>query len=230
MLLDQTTRDCGVLAAFPWKKRVTLAGANVQALLRGVVPIFIGRGDPQSCGRTQALGFGWAACEIQDLREIRGARSSLCSARDEPSRLWAGRELTQVSMFVLILAAAAAPTAPSPCAKLSRDFTGNEVAYSISRRLEERLAESGHAYARATGDRSQADLYEDRIAKTDVEYRAKGDRLITLMIGHKCELPDHVTSHLTYRKRLDDCSAARGKPEESKACEPILPPEVTASK
>lgn len=74
-----------------------------------VVPIFVVRFDPHSCGQTEALDFGRAACRIQHLRGIRRARVLRSCATNRPdfragSRGHGGRILRGI--FVLALAGA----------------------------------------------------------------------------------------------------------------------------
>lgn len=103
-------------------------------------------------------------------------------------------------MINLLLAAAIASSSPT-CVKLSKDFENNERGYATTRQLYKRWYDIEQtAYLMAPDAAGLRDIAaaKARLDATDKDYLDSGDRIITLMTGHKCPLPDHVTSWTTY--------------------------------
>ncbi|QIL01353.1 hypothetical protein G7078_00110 [Sphingomonas sinipercae] len=125
-------------------------------------------------------------------------------------------------MLAMILAAAGFVAAPSAkadvCSKLTRDFAENEIGYSIMRELDEKVLASNQQYAAATGDTSMMRSATASLTATDSKFKQEGDRITTLLIGHGCTPPDHVTSHLTYRRAIQECATAKGTTLETERC------------
>jgi hypothetical protein len=89
-------------------------------------------------------------------------------------------------IITLILAAAVA--VPSPiCAKLMGDFVKNDSDMAFAHRVNIQMLEVARVLKEPTGRPF------DRIAEDDERYKLQGDRIMTLMLAHKCPPPDHVT-------------------------------------
>ena len=120
-----------------------------------------------------------------------------------------------------MLAIQASTQTISPCEKLLGAFASNEVTYTMIDDTNQSLLASEKKFAEATKDFS---LWESRLremAADREEFSKKGDRLVTLLSGHGCPLPDHVASPETFRADLRSCEAAKGTEGETKACDYI---------
>lgn len=125
-------------------------------------------------------------------------------------------------MIEIVLAVALqAPVVETPCQKLTRDFASNEVTYSIIYDANQSLLAADQGFAAATGDHSGVSRRLASNAVTDEKFKADGDRIISLMAGHSCRLPDHVTSPQTYRADIAACVAAKGTAGKQTACDYI---------
>lgn len=121
-------------------------------------------------------------------------------------------------MPLLMLALSAAVSQQATCRKLMFDFANNEAAFNVIDRLNERLVESARRFAEATQDRSGLEKQERDRRDSAQNFLTTGDRIVALMIGQNCPLPDHVTSASTFQKEMDGCDAAKGSPNEREAC------------
>lgn len=110
------------------------------------------------------------------------------------------------------------PVAETVCQKLTRDFASNEVTYSVIYDANQKLLAADQAFAAATGNHSGVTRRLASNAITDEKFKADGDRIISLMAGNGCRLPDHVTSPRTYRADIAACLAAKGTDGEQTAC------------
>jgi hypothetical protein len=110
-------------------------------------------------------------------------------------------------MWYLLLLASSAP-ASAVCDNLSQNFVSNEKVWAILHDTRHDVAKASDAAAavtKATIDIRRAAREWEELKKLDREYAEEGDRIITLMVAHKCTPPDHVASALTYSKyRLSD--------------------------
>src|SRR5690348_9620577 len=104
--------------------------------------------------------------------------------------------------LAVMLGAAPAMAGPTPahrrpaaaqhpiCVKLMRDFISNEVVFApidgLNRGMLQAALMGGN---RLSAERARRELEEERSRRL-----ARGDRIVTLMTGHGCRLPDHVTS------------------------------------
>jgi hypothetical protein len=107
-------------------------------------------------------------------------------------------------MLVLASLAMAAATPPqsAACKRLADEFRQNEIAYSMVRQADESSVAASQSFGESTGDYSKAEQAREALRRTDSTFKAEGDRIFNVMMGLKCELPDHVTSYLTYRGQL----------------------------
>lgn len=107
-------------------------------------------------------------------------------------------------MLVLASLAMAAATASqsAACKRLADEFRQNEIAYSMVRQADESSVAASQSFADSTGDYSKAEQAREALRRTDRTFKAEGDRIFNVMMGFKCELPDHLTSFLTYRDQL----------------------------
>lgn len=121
-------------------------------------------------------------------------------------------------MPLLMLALSATVSQQATCRKLMLDFARNEAAFNIIDTMNGRLVESARRFADATQDRSGLEKQERDRRDSAQNFLTAGDRIVALMTGQSCPLPDHVTSPSTFRKETDDCDAARGSPNEGEAC------------
>lgn len=109
--------------------------------------------------------------------------------------------------LVFLAEVAEAQTAEGPnsesCSRLAADYNGNEwqmaMMHDINTDLHridlEAVKEIGTAEARAEAEKSAQKIKAD-----DDEYLVKADRIVTLMLAHRCEAPDHVTDYFEYSR------------------------------
>ncbi len=103
------------------------------------------------------------------------------------------------------------------CTKLMREFIRSEIFFGGMDRLNRSIIKSEEDFINKlepAGAVTSSDRLRLRSAKQDLhgertEYLARSDRTVTLLIGHKCPLPDHTPSPFTYDKEHDACDAAR---------------------
>ncbi|WP_143560262.1 hypothetical protein [Sphingobium sp. IP1] len=107
------------------------------------------------------------------------------------------------------------------CEKLMQDFMLNEDAYGAIYDADQQYAISERRFAQVAGDSSIISRRLQRQRETEERYVTSGDRLVNLMSGHGCPLPDHVTSPDTFRPQRSACKAAKGRPNENDVCDYI---------
>lgn len=120
--------------------------------------------------------------------------------------------------LVAVLALQASASTTSPCEKLLTDFAKNEVAFTIIDNAHQAMLKADQSYAAATGDLNVVSRRLRTIADSHKEFADKGNRIIPLLTGQGCPLPDHVTSPETFRSDVQACAAAKGTPDETTAC------------
>jgi hypothetical protein len=106
----------------------------------------------------------------------------------------------------------------SPCEKLLTDFAKNEVAFTIMDDLHQSMLKADETYAKATGDLNVVSRRLRTIADSHEKFSQNADRIVPLLTGQGCPLPDHVASPATFRADMQACSAAKGTPNETTAC------------
>lgn len=132
-------------------------------------------------------------------------------------------------LALLLLAAAPAASTQTVCSKLADEFDQNEKQYAfwydfeseylaLQTKWRDEDAAAHHEVAlaqarlrglRGTSGRSIVPSGGDekvrearvKLRQTQTKYESQGDRITALMVGHKCKLPDHVTSWATYTKK-----------------------------
>lgn len=122
--------------------------------------------------------------------------------------------------FTLVAALAmqaSAPT-PSPCEKLLRSFAENEVTFTVIDNANQAMLKADQNYANATGDLNVVSRRLRTIADTNEKFLQNGDRIVPLLVGQGCPVPDHVASPNTFRADVQACTAAKGTPDEAQAC------------
>lgn len=119
---------------------------------------------------------------------------------------------------LILMALQSQSGAISPCRKLMRDFAINEQNYTISHKIDGELLRSAQALSDVTRDRSHFREQLVQNGRRNQESLATGDRLVALMAGHGCPLPDHVTSPETFRADLAACEAAKDTANEQERC------------
>lgn len=122
-----------------------------------------------------------------------------------------------ITLFVALAMQASAPTS-SPCEKLLRSFAENEVTFTVIDDANQALLKADQNYANATGDLNVVSRRLQTIAESRKEFAEKGDRIIPLLTGQGCPLPDHVASPATFRAQVQACAAAKGTQDEAQAC------------
>lgn len=96
--------------------------------------------------------------------------------------------------IILALALAGGASSASPvCEQLQRDFDNNELVFGIIQQTNDGVKAAARTFANATGDRTSLREAERTIEADNAKFIAKGDRIVALMAGHRCPLPDHVT-------------------------------------
>lgn len=98
-----------------------------------------------------------------------------------------------MSIVLALVLAGGAPRPLSVCEQLQRDFDNNELVFGIIRKTNDGVTAAARTFANATGNRTSLLEAQRKSKADDAEFMAKGDRIVTLMAGHRCPLPDHVT-------------------------------------
>ncbi|HEX8388155.1 MAG TPA: hypothetical protein VF636_03975, partial [Sphingomonas sp.] len=99
-----------------------------------------------------------------------------------------------------------------------KSFAENEVTFTVIDDANQSLLKADQDYARATGDWNGVSRRLRTIIESQEKFSQQGDRIVLLLTGQGCPLPDHVTSPTTFRADMQACNAAKGAPEETKAC------------
>ena len=120
--------------------------------------------------------------------------------------------------LVAALAIQASAPMPSPCEKLLRSFAENEVAFTIIDDANQSMLKADQTYANATGDLNVVSRRLRAIADSHEKFSQNGDRIVPLLAGQGCPLPDHVASPTTFRADLQACTTAKGTSNEANAC------------
>ena len=120
--------------------------------------------------------------------------------------------------LVAALAMQASVSMSTPCEKLLTEFARNEVTFTVIDNANQSLLKADQTYANATGDLNVVSRRLRTIADSQKEFADKGDRIIPLLVGQGCPLPDHAASPATFRRDVEICTAAKGTPDEVEAC------------
>ena len=105
-------------------------------------------------------------------------------------------------MWYLLLLAS---TTPAVCENLHKDFTSNERLWGMLLPGREGYLQSMRTMAAAVGGRYHYDVIkaERAVSELNQEHAEKADRIVTLMIAHKCTPPDHVARPLTVGEEVE---------------------------
>lgn len=102
--------------------------------------------------------------------------------------------------YLLLLASSTTPV----CAKLQNDFDSHEKFWSmLYPGINTEVQQAGEmlAITGAVRERIRLDKARDEASKFEREMSEKADRIVTLMIAHKCTPPDHVASPFTHLEK-----------------------------
>lgn len=161
---------------------------------------------------------------IKPSGNTRGA-CSLCSTCDQPTRLAGRRGEHGKAMSIalaMLIAVQATPSASPACTRLMVEFFGNEDTFGVIDDVNQALLQADTDAAKATGDWASVARRRASNRAEAEDFRRSGDRIVALMAGQHCRLPDHVTSPSTFREARKVCEAAKGTPQESHACDYVL--------
>ncbi|MDR3570635.1 MAG: hypothetical protein P4L81_00320 [Candidatus Pacebacteria bacterium] len=92
------------------------------------------------------------------------------------------------------------------------------MTFTVIDDADQTMLKADQNYANATGDRNVVSRRLRTIADFHETFSQTGDRIISLLTGQGCPLPDHVASPTTFRSDVQECRAAKGTPDETTAC------------
>lgn len=124
-----------------------------------------------------------------------------------------------MQLSIALLALFQSPQTETACTKLLTDFYKNEVSYTTSQHFNDQIIQIDREFGDKTGDYSGMNNSIANRRKQDERSLRQGDRIIALLSGQKCPLPDHVTSDLTFSAELKACEAARLSVLELSTCD-----------
>jgi len=96
-----------------------------------------------------------------------------------------------------------------PCDNLMREFIRSEYTYGVLADAYEMTTAAGLRYGQATKDWSDYSREAKKQAALREEYEQKADRMVALLSGNHCPMPDHTISPETYRAERKTCIAQR---------------------
>jgi hypothetical protein len=108
--------------------------------------------------------------------------------------------MLEVGLSIVFLLADGVAQPTETCSRLAGEFEQTERSMAFTHDLNQRKYEIERDYARNLGVGTTRDMLEARqeLEDDDREYLEKGDRIIELMKGHACSLPNHIMSWQTY--------------------------------
>lgn len=100
--------------------------------------------------------------------------------------------------YILLLASTTSPV----CLKLHEDFDKLEKSWSYASVINSIVRNAAFKMANSGGGNMSDQLRHAQLvreaAEIDRDHGQRADRIVTLMVGHKCALPDHVASAAKY--------------------------------
>jgi len=223
MAPEQTKRH-SVVAGF-WR----LTKGNIPRRLRALpsLPLPSGVLSLRDCRSLQVFARESMRCS-EDCRTPRGLFGSSGSMIDhslsvssyrrriiQPPSQWRAwitlRRKPQADLWVyrLIAVALQSSAISLPCDNLMREFIRSEYTYGVLADAYEMTTAAGLRYGQATKDWSDYSREAKKQAALREEYEQKADRMVALLSGNHCPMPDHTISPETYRAERKTCIAQR---------------------